>query len=209
MNKDKKNDGIPGTGIKAKIKIKRIVFQDPTRPKKQVVQAFVKRSDRQNIYGHFLFNCGSGVTVLAETENGEIFALNEFYEGAKKDVITVPGGGIDKNSSIKNAREQALKELEQEIGAIPEKLIYLGKVFPSARHSTDFNVCFLAKNCKVIKKQNLEDKEAIKFKRIPKQKFFEMVISGKVQDQEACAILAMAFKHLFPEQTKSILKGEQ
>ncbi len=208
MKKDKNNNGIPGTGIKASVEIRRIAFQDPTRPKKQVVQAFVKRSDRQNIYSHFLFNCGSGVTVLPETENGEIIALNEFYEGAKKDVVTVPGGGIDKNSSIKNAQEQALKELEQEIGAIPEKLIYLGKVFPSARHSTDFNICFLAKNCKIVDKQNLEDKEAIKFKKIPKQKFFKMVASGKVQDQEACAILAMAFKYLFPKQTKSILKGD-
>lgn len=97
------------------------------------------------------------VTVIPEYEN-KFLMVKQWRHGEKSLSIEFPGGVIEKGEEPQKA---ALRELQEETGAVPGSLIELGCVNPNpALFSNHFHV-YLAKDLKFTGKQNLDDDEYI------------------------------------------------
>lgn len=97
------------------------------------------------------------VTVIPENNN-QILMVKQWRHGEKSLSIEFPGGVIEKGEAPEKA---ALRELEEETGAKPGKLIKLGSVNPNpALFSNHFHV-YLAQDLTFTGKQNLDSDEYI------------------------------------------------
>ena len=109
---------------------------------------------------------GDFVTVAAFTENREAILVNQFRVGAERNIISFPEGGIDENETLEDA---SARELLEETGYKTEEIIFL-KTFHQA-YATQKQHILLAKNCKKVAEQNLDDYEFIEVIQMPLEEF--------------------------------------
>ena len=93
--------------------------------------------------------------------------------------IELPAGYVDDNESYEEA---AGRELFEETGYVPEKLIWLGSFYQDQGCSGAYNQAFLAENCKKIGNQQLDKDEFIRYFKCSIDEMFELVNMGKIND---------------------------
>lgn len=90
-----------------------------------------------------------GVTVFAMTAEGEVLLVSQFKQAIDKVVLEAPGGQLAHRGEP--AEEAARRELRDETGFVPEKLVYTGSVkggfWISPRSSEREVHTFLATGC--------------------------------------------------------------
>ncbi len=139
---------------------------------------------------HFAFEDGSQhefyikkdnnpVFILALTEDNHVIITKQFRPGPNAIVLGLPGGEIDAGESPKEAAE---RELLEETG-------YTGTLsFVAESHlcgySTSKRYTFIAKNCKKITEQNLDNNEDIELLFLPLHEFHATLSSGKILETD-------------------------
>lgn len=142
---------------------------------------------RQALYS--LTGVGKTVAVLALTADAKIILARQFRPGPFAVLDELPGGGVDEEESFEFA---AARELEEETGYVPEKLIPLGRFFESA-YSTVNRHGFLAVNCQKTGVQRLDPNEFIEVVLKPLPEFVGQLCQGLCSDSEVAwaALFAM------------------
>lgn len=104
---------------------------------------------------------GNAVIIMALTKDNEVILTIEPRVFTKETVtIGFPSGYIEENE---NEFSAALRELKEEVGYIPEKLIHLKKYYQDEGCSSALNHIFLALNCEQKEKQHLDKDEYIEY----------------------------------------------
>lgn len=117
------------------------------------------------------------VQILPITTDNQIITVVQYRPSLETEQCELPGGGIDPGEDTINAAERELKE---ETSAISDEIIHLFSVHYSP-YSTGVRHCFLAKNCKLTLKQNLDPGEFIKIKFYSIQEFEKLVEKAKIR----------------------------
>jgi len=132
---------------------------------------------------------GDFVTIAAFTKNKEAILVNQFRVGSEREIISFPEGGIEEGESLETA---SARELLEETGYKAEEIVFL-KTFHQA-YFTQKQHILLAKNCKQVAKQNLDDSEFIEVIKMPFSDF-RLFIKDKnderINHNVAAAYLAM------------------
>ena len=131
-----------------------------------------------------------GVVIVAE-KNEQILMVQQFRYPTKEILYELPAGKLDKgNEDILSA---AKRELEEETGFIAQNWESLGFIWTSPGFCNEKLYLFKAIDL-TYKGQHLDEGEILNYIAIDKDKVFDMVKTGKINDAKTIATLMRAYK---------------
>lgn len=126
-----------------------------------------------------------GVAILPLTDDGNAILVRQYRYAMGQEVLEAPAGKLEPGE---NHRCSALRELEEEVGVVPERLEYLGKLFVSPGISTETIHLYLATGLKEGRRHPDED-EFLSIETIPFADLLELVLSGQIPDAKTAAVV--------------------
>ena len=150
------------------------------------------RHSRREVVSH-----PGGVAVLPLTDDGKVILVRQYRYAMGMELLEAPAGKLEPGE---DHRFSALRELEEEVGVIPEHLEYLGGLFVSPGISTETIHLYLATGLKEGHR-HLDEDEFLNIEIIPFEDLLEQVLAGQIPDAKTAA-LAMRV-HLLKEREHS------
>lgn len=120
-------------------------------------------------------------TVIALTSDNQVVIAEQFRPGPEKILQELPGGGV---KSGEDPQVAVMRELREETGYTSDHVEYLGMVYKGANTNTS-NHYYLARDCKQVHDQELDDGELIDIKLISIDQLFINAHSALMTDTEA------------------------
>lgn len=131
-----------------------------------------KTSKREVVYHH------GGVCVVPLTKDGELLFVKQFRYPYREVVLELPAGKLEKNE---DPYEAGLRELSEEVGFTTDKMLSLGKFYPTPGYCSEIIHLYLAEDL-ICTGQHLDEGEFLTVEKIPLKKAVEMVMSGEILD---------------------------
>jgi len=126
------------------------------------------------------------VGLIPVVDGASILFVTQYRHAAGRTLLEIPAGKIEKGESPKQA---ALREMREEIG-------YTGRLSPLMQwylapgYDTELMYVFVATDLrKIDKKENLDDDENIKVKRMNLTTAIEKCVNGEIEDCKTIAAL--------------------
>lgn len=152
------------------------------------------RNHQGKIENFFFFDQPSWSVVLPITEKGNVLVIRQFKQGAEMVMEELPGGVADFK---KEPPELVMRrELLEETGYEPGKIISLGTEWMNSRSSRTICYCFLATGCKRVSHPKLDHQEEIEVIERPLKEWINLVFSRETGGWDACTLAAKALPHL-------------
>jgi len=141
----------------------------------------------------YTININNWVNTFALTEDGKVIMVKQHRLG--RDIVTleVPAGAMEKDEDPEAA---AIRELEEETGFVPEKVILMKKI--SVNPAIQNNECyfFLALNCKKVKETDFDETEELEVVLKEKEEVFNWAESDLVDNSVAMLSIMFAKDYL-------------
>jgi ADP-ribose pyrophosphatase len=115
--------------------------------------------------------------VIPILPDGKIGLIRHYRYPTNQIHIEVPAGKIDPGEEIEAT---AQRELQEEIGYIPQKLTFLTKINPCIGYSDESIWLYLGEDLKRV--DHIKTDESIEFYPVPFKKAIELVWTGKITD---------------------------
>lgn len=125
-----------------------------------------------------------GVCVAALTEDDEMLFVRQFRYPYFETVLEIPAGKRD--SADEDPLECGIRELKEETGAVAEKFIPLGELYPSPGYCGEIIWLFAATGL-TFGEMDLDEDEFLNVERIPLEKAVQMILSGEIKDAKTQA----------------------
>ena len=123
---------------------------------------------------------GNASIVLPVTVDGNVILVVQPRVFTKSGVgIELPAGYADEGEDYEEA---ARRELFEETGYVPRKMINVGSFYQDQGCMSAFNQCFLAYDCKKVGEQHLDKDEIIKYFECSFDEVFELIEKGFICD---------------------------
>lgn len=144
--------------------------------------------------------------VIPVTPRGEVVLVRQFRHGVQDYCLETPGGLVDEHET--DIAASALRELEEETGYVPEKMLSLGSVHPNP--ATIDNRChfFLATGVEKKKELDLDASEDITVHPIPLRELGTMFRRGELMHSLLHTALFLASLH-YPEIFRPLWEDER
>lgn len=120
-----------------------------------------------------------GVCVAAITEKNEILMVRQFRYPYMENVLEIPAGKRDKGNE--SPLECGKRELKEETGAVAEKFIDLGQLYPTPGYCGEIIWLYAATGITFGQAQPDSD-EFLSVEKIPFEKAVDMVLEGEIKD---------------------------
>ncbi len=160
----------------------------------------VKLPNGQIVDDYYVSDLGDVAMILPITTDGQIIVIKEYKHGADDLIWLFPAGRVGPEQEPLTA---AKKELKEETGYEAAGWQLLGQVYPGpSKNKTQVN-CFLATDCELSSKQNLEKTEAIEVHKISWTQWEQMVEQNKANDSNALATMVF-FEKKYPQLVKKL-----
>lgn len=121
-----------------------------------------------------------GVMVAPLDENGNLYFVDQFRYPYFEIVTELPAGKLEKGE---DPYEAGIRELREETGASAEKIVSLGRLYPSPGYCGEIIHLYLATGLS-FGEQNPDDDEFLEVKKIHISKAVEMVMNGELPDSK-------------------------
>ena len=125
-----------------------------------------------------------GVCVAALTDNEEVLMVRQFRYPYFETVLEIPAGKRD--SADEDSLECGKRELREETGAIAEKFIPLGELYPTPGYCGEIIWLYAASGL-TFGEQDTDEDEFLTVEKIPLEKAVEMIMSGEIKDAKTQA----------------------
>jgi len=129
------------------------------------------------------------VNVLAFTPEGEALLVRQFRAGIASETLEVPGGMVDPGETPERT---AARELEEETGFVPGRLVPLGACHPNPGIQDNRLHSFLALDCTRQGPPRLDPGEDIQVERVPAASLRERVERGEITHALVLASMCQA-----------------
>jgi ADP-ribose pyrophosphatase len=136
------------------------------------------------------------VNVVAITKENEVVLIEQFRHGVEKMILEIPGGMVDEGEDPKHG---ALRELVEETGFTPGKLILIGKSFPNPAIQNNTIHHFLALDCVKTGEVEFDDHESIATRLVSLSELDELVHNGEITHSLAVTAIYYAQRYLKDE----------
>jgi ADP-ribose pyrophosphatase len=123
------------------------------------------------------------IAAVVVDNRGHVVMVRQFRVPTGKDLLEIPAGVMEDGES---PEECVRRELQEEIGYLPKKIIRLGGFYPAPGYCTEFINVFLTTG---LEESRLvaEDTDEIEVVRIPVEKITGMIDSGEICDAKSVA----------------------
>ncbi|MDP2671303.1 MAG: NUDIX hydrolase [bacterium] len=163
----------------------KIVYKNPWIEVRE--DKIIRPNGKEGLFG--VVTGGSGSSIVALTEENEVYLIKEFHYALGDSSYELPSGGIDKGETALNA---AKRELQEETGIIAKRWTTLGIVNPLTVLLNAPNHMFLAEGLDEGEPTD-EETDLIKIEKFPFEKVLEMVDRGEItHSASVTAILKVA-----------------
>lgn len=125
-----------------------------------------------------------GVCVAALTENDEILFVRQFRYPYREVTLEIPAGKRD--SQNEDPLLCGKRELREETGAVAEKYLSLGELYPTPGYCGEVIHMYAATGLS-YGECDPDDDEFLSVERIPLEKAVDMVLSGEIKDAKTQA----------------------
>lgn len=133
----------------------------------------------------------SGGVVIAAEKDNKILMVKQFRYPLKEALYELPAGKLDKPGE--EIIDAAKRELEEETGHIAKKWQSLGFIWTSPGFCNEKLYLFKAEELS-FKGQHLDEGEILDYIAIEKDKVFEMIKQGEINDSKTISALMRAYK---------------
>jgi len=123
------------------------------------------------------------IAAVVVDNHGHVVMVRQFRVPTGKDLLEIPAGVMEDGES---PEECVRRELQEEIGYIPQKITRLGGFYPAPGYCSEFINVFLAVE---LRESRLvaEDTDEIEVVRVPVAKISGMIDSGEICDAKSVA----------------------
>jgi len=115
----------------------------------------------------------------------EVLMVRQYRYALQKEFLEFPAGKLEQNEDPQQA---AARELEEETGYRPQRLVSLGHFVPTCGYSSEVIHLYLAEDL-VYVGQHLDSTEFLAVERVKITKLRQMVNSGEITDGKTLALL--------------------
>ena len=133
------------------------------------------------------------VAVVPLTREGEVVCVRQYRYALGRVTLEIPAGKFDYIGE--DHRDAALRELREETGYTPGKLIDIGPLSTSPALLTEIIYLYLAEDM-TEGETDPDDDEFLEIVRIPLEEMVDMILRGEIQDAktQAAVIKVWAMK---------------
>jgi len=117
----------------------------------------------------------SPVCVVALTKDKKVILVEQYRPGPGRVLLELPGGGLDKGES---PRQAAARELREETG-YKGRLRFVGRAYDSP-YASSFHYCFVATDCRKVGEQELDEGEFAAVRLVPLRRFRTLMRKGNM-----------------------------
>jgi ADP-ribose diphosphatase len=145
---------------------------------------FRVRSDRarsprtQAEHEFYVLEMGAWVNVVALTPGGRVVMIRQYRHGTRAVGLEIPGGVIDDTDASPEAA--AWRELEEETGYRPARMVYLGQVAPNPAIQDNLCHTFLALDAEPVGSQCLDAGEDIVVEEVEQERVPDLIADGTI-----------------------------
>ena len=133
-----------------------------------------------------------GSSVLALTEEGDVFLTKEYKYGIARSSLEVVSGALDEDEQPIDA---AKRELREELGLEADTWIDCGKIDPFTTVVNSPNYMFLCFGMRQSAQQ-LDPGEVLSFHRVKFSRAVDMALNGEITHGASCVLLLKAERML-------------
>lgn len=131
------------------------------------------------------------VVMVALDADDNLLLVDQYRTPLGKNLLEIPAGVIDKGE---NAEDTAIREMQEETGFKPQKLVFLAGFYTAPGFSTEYLHLYLATDL-VPSPLQAEDTAGIKLIRVPVSRIIELITSGRIQDAKTIAGLLLFLEY--------------
>ncbi|MEM3912789.1 MAG: NUDIX hydrolase [Desulfurococcaceae archaeon] len=152
-----------------------------------------KYAKRDGLFERDIVIFPQAVVVLPFITRNEVILIKQFRASSNDFIIEAPAGVVDEGET---PDEAAKRELVEEIGYYPRKLIKLGEFMPTPGYSTEILHFYYAENLEYVGAQP-EKYEIITPFRISFNDAYKIVLENKIVDAKTALIILLYYnKHI-------------
>lgn len=133
-----------------------------------------------NIAKREIVEHNGGVMVAPLDDDGNLYFVKQFRYPYMEIVTELPAGKLEKGE---DPFEAGKRELKEETGAVANKYVSLGQLYPTPGYCGEIIHMYLATELS-FGEQNPDDDEFLEVYKIPLEKAVEMVLSGELKDSK-------------------------
>jgi 8-oxo-dGTP pyrophosphatase MutT (NUDIX family) len=146
----------------------------------------------------FVIESPDWVNIIPVTDGGELVLIEQYRHGTEEVTLEIPGGLIDKGETPEQC---AARELIEETGYIPARLIPLGRSRPNPAIQSNWIYHFAAEGCVESGERSFDEHESIAVRKVPLETVEDLVTSGEISHS---LVLAGLLKYgLYRERSKN------
>lgn len=139
------------------------------------------------------------VCVVPVTDEGEVIMVRQFRYAFGEVLLEVPAGKLEPNEDPLLA---ALRELEEESGAVAEHIEHMGELYTTVAIFDEKIQMYLATGL-TYKNAHPDEGEFLEVEKIPLKTLVDMVMDGKIKDAKTQIAILKADK-ILSERNKTV-----
>ena len=126
-----------------------------------------------------------GVAVCAVDNESNVLLVRQFRYPYKEIIYEIPAGKLERGE---NPEKAAVREFEEECGAVAGKFFSLGELYPTPGYCAEIIRMYGAEDI-TYTDQNLDEDEFLEVVKIPLAECVKMVMSGEIKDSKTIAAI--------------------
>ncbi len=134
----------------------------------------------------------NGGVCVAAIQDDQVYMVEQYRIAVQRLTLELPAGKLEAGE---NPEAAALRELREETGLTPEKMIYLGSCLPSPGYTSEVLHLYLALDL-TAGEMALDPGEHLNCFRIPLQDALEWAVNGRIEDAKTIISLFRAREYL-------------
>ena len=123
------------------------------------------------------------VAIVVIDADDNVLLVNQFRKPVEKELLEIPAGGIDDGE---DAEAAVYRELQEEIGYLPQKVERLGGFYSAPGYCTEYLHLYLATDL-TPSQLYAEDTESIEVVPVPIEQIPDLITSGRICDAKSIA----------------------
>lgn len=146
------------------------------------------------------------IVVVPFDEDGNLICVRQYRHGIREVTTEFPAGGIertdgkeyggDKDLNAEDALEAAKRELREETGYASDEWTHLLTVPSNATISDNYAYLYMARNCRKVSGQDLDDTEFVNAVKHTPDEIEKMIKDGTFQQSVHVAAWLLALREL-------------